>query len=75
MGFPTTSPGSIPGLGNVESAFHSYCSGSINKCQACLETQNTRGLAVVVDPWGSIESTLGMTGLDYCLDMTAFVVI
>ncbi|GFV96121.1 hypothetical protein TNCV_1870811 [Trichonephila clavipes] len=37
--FHTTGPGSIPGLGKVDSTFHPYCSGSINEYQACLGTQ------------------------------------
>ncbi|GFW17802.1 transposable element Tc3 transposase [Trichonephila clavipes] len=37
--FHTTGPGSIPGLGKVDSTFHRYFSGSINEYQACLGTQ------------------------------------
>ncbi|GFX76689.1 SOCS box domain-containing protein [Trichonephila clavipes] len=36
--FHITDPSSIPGLGKVDSAFHPYCSGSINEYQACLGT-------------------------------------
>ncbi|GFV74946.1 hypothetical protein TNCV_1041841 [Trichonephila clavipes] len=36
------SPGSIPGLGKVDSAFHPYCSGSIKEYQACLGTKTLR---------------------------------
>ncbi|GFT77694.1 hypothetical protein TNCV_4245631 [Trichonephila clavipes] len=31
--FHTRDPGSIPGLGKVDSTFHPYCSGSINEYQ------------------------------------------
>ncbi|GFY29516.1 dystrophin [Trichonephila clavipes] len=34
--FHTTGPGSILRLGKVDSAYHLYCSGSINEYQACL---------------------------------------
>ncbi|GFU77249.1 hypothetical protein TNCV_4126261 [Trichonephila clavipes] len=36
--FHTTSPGSIPGLGKVDSSFHPFI-GSINEYQACLESK------------------------------------
>ncbi|GFS88584.1 hypothetical protein TNCV_1461881 [Trichonephila clavipes] len=38
--FHTISPSSIPPLNKVDSAFHPYCSGSINEYQACLRVSH-----------------------------------
>ncbi|GFV54704.1 APP_N domain-containing protein [Trichonephila clavipes] len=43
-----TCPGSIPGLGKVNSTFHPYCSGSINEYQARLGTE-TLGVSLQTD--------------------------
>ncbi|GFY32698.1 uncharacterized protein TNCV_4638041 [Trichonephila clavipes] len=42
--FHTTGSGSILGLGKVDSAFHPYCSGSINEYQACVAWRRSSNL-------------------------------
>ncbi|GFW90928.1 transposable element Tc3 transposase [Trichonephila clavipes] len=51
-------------LGKVDSAFHPYCSGSINECQACLETNSwglTSGLAPDRDICSCTSTSNGYT--------------